>query len=142
MAAPDNKANASASEVVIRKLLLQVRIRTAEPKLWAGHDCCRGDAGITIDRNLDIAVTTGNSYTGYGTGNGKGSRTDIDLSRAEVAILGATGSIGVVPHFARKVNYLTPIACTQRLERLAERINGETGLAVKVTPTSRKRCEG
>jgi predicted amino acid dehydrogenase len=99
-----------------------------------------GDAGITIARNLDIAVTTGNSYTVATALEGTekaASLMGIDINKAEVAILGATGSIGSVCAriLARKVNYLTVIARNvPQLEKLAERILDETGLAVKVTP--------
>ena len=98
-----------------------------------------GDAGITVARNLDIAVTTGNSYTVATAleGTEKAAELmDIDIDRAEVAILGATGSIGsaCAQILARKVNYLTLIARDiRRMEKLAEEILDETGLAVKVT---------
>jgi fatty aldehyde-generating acyl-ACP reductase len=98
-----------------------------------------GDAGLTIARNLDIAVTTGNSYTVATAleGTEKAAKLmGIDMERAEVAILGATGSIGSVCAriLARKVNYLTLIARNvSRMEKLAESILRDTGLAVKVT---------
>ncbi|NMB40851.1 MAG: shikimate dehydrogenase [Firmicutes bacterium] len=98
-----------------------------------------GDAGITVARNLDIAVTTGNSYTVATAleGTKKAAHLmDIDIRKAEVAVLGATGSIGAVCAriLAREVNFLTMIARNvPRLERLAEEILAETGLAVKVT---------
>ena len=84
-----------------------------------------GDAGITVARNLDIAVTTGNSYTVATAleGTQKAAAVmGIDLERDEVAILGATGSIGSVCAriLARKVNYLTLIARNiPRMEKLA-----------------------
>ena len=99
-----------------------------------------GDAGLTIAQNLDIAVTTGNSYTVATALEGTEKAAElmgIDISKAEVAILGATGSIGSVCAriLARKVNFLTMIArSVPQLEKLAERILQETGLAVKVTP--------
>ncbi|MGI6328130.1 MAG: shikimate dehydrogenase [Dethiobacteria bacterium] len=98
-----------------------------------------GDGGITIARNLDIAVTTGNSYTVATALEGTQRATElmgIDLERAEVAILGATGSIGSVCAriLARKANYMTLIARNMpRMEKLAEGILQDTGLAVKVT---------
>jgi len=98
-----------------------------------------GDAGLTVARNLDIAVTTGNSYTVATALEGTekaAALMDIDMSRAEVAIVGATGSIGSVCAriLARKVNFLTLIARNvSQLEKLADRILEETGLAVKVT---------
>lgn len=98
-----------------------------------------GDAGVTVARNLDIAVTTGNSYTVATALEGikkAAALMGTDLNRAEVAILGATGSIGSVCAriLAREVNYLTLIARNERqLERLAAGIFKEYGLAVKVT---------
>ncbi|MHB0913595.1 MAG: shikimate dehydrogenase [Armatimonadota bacterium] len=56
-----------------------------------------GDGGITVAKNLDIAVTTGNSYTVATAieGSLKAARLmDIDLSSAKVAVVGASGSIG------------------------------------------------
>ncbi len=98
-----------------------------------------GDAGVTVARNLDIAVTTGNSYTVATALQGTekaAEMMEIDLDRAEVAVLGASGSIGsaCARILARKVNYLTLIARTlPPLEKLAEKIKGDCGLAVKVS---------
>ncbi|NSW76388.1 MAG: shikimate dehydrogenase [Candidatus Atribacteria bacterium] len=56
-----------------------------------------GDGGITVKKGLRIAVTTGNSYTvataleALKVACGK---MDVDLSHEEIAIVGATGSIG------------------------------------------------
>lgn len=98
-----------------------------------------GDSGVTIAKNLNIAVTTGNSYT-VGTaleGTRKAARLmGQDLSRAEVLILGATGSIGSVCAriLARDVRFLTLLARNKaRLERLASVITSETGLVPVIT---------
>lgn len=56
-----------------------------------------GDGGITISKQLDIAVTTGNSYTTATAVEGgldAARRMGINLERAKVAVVGATGSIG------------------------------------------------
>ena len=56
-----------------------------------------GDGGITISQHLDIAVTTGNSYTTATAVEGgldAARRMGIDITRAKVAVVGATGSIG------------------------------------------------
>ncbi len=56
-----------------------------------------GDGGITIAKELDIAVTTGNSYTTATAVEGgldAARRMGIDIKRAKVAVVGATGSIG------------------------------------------------
>ena len=56
-----------------------------------------GDGGETVAKNLDIAVTTGNSYTVATAVEGAtdaARRLGISLENAKVAIVGATGSIG------------------------------------------------
>ncbi len=56
-----------------------------------------GDGGITISQQLDIAVTTGNSYTTATAVEGgldAARRMGINIARAKVAVVGATGSIG------------------------------------------------
>jgi fatty aldehyde-generating acyl-ACP reductase len=99
-----------------------------------------GDGGVSVARSLNIAVTTGNSYTIATALEGvekAAALMGLELGRAQVAILGATGSIGRVcaSILARKANYLTLIARNVRqLEKLAEKLLDEHGLAVKVTP--------
>ena len=98
-----------------------------------------GDAGITIAKNLKIAVTTGNSYTVATAlqGTKKAARAmGIDLEKAEVLVVGATGSIGSVCAriLAREAKFLTLLARDKKkLDQLAARILRESGLAVKVT---------
>lgn len=56
-----------------------------------------GDGGVTIAKNLDIAVTTGNSYTvatAIEAGIEGAKQMGIDITQATVAVVGATGSIG------------------------------------------------
>jgi fatty aldehyde-generating acyl-ACP reductase len=56
-----------------------------------------GDGGITVAQNLDIAVTTGNSYTTATAVEGgldAAKRRGISIENAKVAVVGATGSIG------------------------------------------------
>ncbi|MEG0832198.1 MAG: shikimate dehydrogenase, partial [Acidaminococcaceae bacterium] len=70
-----------------------------------------GDAGVTIAKNLDIAVTSGNSYTVATALQGTRQAVSLmgkDLATAKVAIIGATGSIGA--------------ACTKILAREASDI--------------------
>ncbi len=58
-----------------------------------------GDAGVTVDQAVDIAVTTGNSYTVATALEGArrgAERMGCRLDQAEVGVLGATGSIGRV----------------------------------------------
>ena len=56
-----------------------------------------GDGGITVAKNLDIAVTTGNSYTVATAVEGAKRGAEImgtPFAEAHVAIVGAAGSIG------------------------------------------------
>lgn len=56
-----------------------------------------GDGGVTVAKNVDIAVTTGNSYTVATAIQGTlkaASTMGIDPAQAKVAVVGAVGSIG------------------------------------------------
>jgi fatty aldehyde-generating acyl-ACP reductase len=58
-----------------------------------------GDAGITVARQLRIPVTTGNSYTvatAIQAAFQAASLMGIDVGRAHLCVVGATGSIGAV----------------------------------------------
>ncbi len=58
-----------------------------------------GDGGVSVARQVDIAVTTGNSYTCYTAIEGArrgAALMGVDPAQARVAIVGATGSIGRV----------------------------------------------
>ena len=56
-----------------------------------------GDGGITISKSLDLAVTTGNSYTvatAVEGGLDAARRMGISIENSKVAVVGASGSIG------------------------------------------------
>ena len=56
-----------------------------------------GDGGVTIAKNLNIAVTTGNSYTVATAVEGAkrgAALMDTPLEKATIAVVGAAGSIG------------------------------------------------
>ena len=56
-----------------------------------------GDAGVTVDRNVSIAVTTGNSYTAGAGIQGlekAAEKMGKDIRQCRAAVVGATGSIG------------------------------------------------
>lgn len=58
-----------------------------------------GDAGITIAKNLNIAVTTGNTYTvaaAFDATIRACQMLNKSFSEGEIAIVGATGSIGKI----------------------------------------------
>lgn len=103
-----------------------------------------GDAGITVAKNVGIPVTTGNSYTVYTAleGTKKAAKLmDMDWSKANIVILGATGSIGSVcaQFIARENRYLTLVARQQsRLESLAGKLLYEYGVAAKITSNVRE----
>jgi len=98
-----------------------------------------GDAGITVAKNLGIAVTTGNSYTVATAIEGTKKATEImgkDIKNANVVVIGATGSIGKVcaEMLARDTKYLTLAGRRiEKLEDIAEKILKDTGLSVKIT---------
>lgn len=98
-----------------------------------------GDAGITVARNLHIAVTSGNSFTVAMALEGTrkaAAYMGVELSGAEVAVIGATGSIGSVCArlMAREAGRLTLVALERsRLDRLCSQILNETGVAARVT---------
>lgn len=98
-----------------------------------------GDAGITIADNLNIAVTTGNSYTVAtaleGTKNAA-QLMGIELKKARVVIIGATGSIGrTCAHIlAPDVKYLTLAARDEKkLTKIANELLNENGTAVNIS---------
>jgi predicted amino acid dehydrogenase len=97
-----------------------------------------GDGGITIAKNLDIAVTTGNSYTVATAIEGafKAARMmDVDPGQATVAIVGATGSIGrtcaqILAREALKINLIG--RQIDRLNTIADEIRESSKAAIKV----------
>lgn len=71
-----------------------------------------GDGGVTIAQRLDIAVTTGDSYTAavsVAATREAARRMDIDLAHATLAVVGGAGAIGravsqlLAPHVGRMV---------------------------------------
>lgn len=98
-----------------------------------------GDAGITIRKNVDIAVTTGNSYTVATAidATEKAARLmEIDMDNANVLILGASGSIGKVLSYllADQGRHLTLCARDlDRLQKVADSIRESTGMVPMVS---------
>lgn len=97
-----------------------------------------GDGGITVAKNLDIAVTTGNSYTVATAIEGalKGAEMmGVDPGEAVVAVVGATGSIGktCARILASQVPRINLVGRNiQNLERAAEEIKNEGGAEISV----------
>ncbi|MHC1746640.1 MAG: SDR family NAD(P)-dependent oxidoreductase [Negativicutes bacterium] len=98
-----------------------------------------GDAGITIANNLNIAVTSGNSYTVATALEGTRQAAKlmgIDMKRANVVIIGATGSIGAAcaQVLAKETTRLTLVARTEsKLAKLAEQLLATEGMSVHIT---------
>ena len=107
-----------------------------------------GDAGITIANNLDIAVTSGNSYTVFTALEGARQAAEfmgINLGRAEVAVVGATGSIGSVCAriLAPRAGGLILVARERhRLERVAHQILNDAGVVPRLTTDIRDALKG
>lgn len=82
-----------------------------------------GDAGITVAKNLDIAVTTGNSFTVATAISGTKLAAEMmgkSFRDCRAVVIGATGSIGsaAVRILAPEVSHLTLVA--RRMEPLEE----------------------
>jgi len=98
-----------------------------------------GDAGITIAKNLDIPVTSGNSYTVATALQGARQAAKlmgIDMKKANVVVIGATGSIGAAcaQVLAKDASCLTLVARTEaKLAKLAEQIRSTEGATVHTT---------
>lgn len=102
-----------------------------------------GDAGITIAKNLNIAVTSGNSYTVATALQGSQEAAKLmglDVDKANIVVLGATGSIGAAcaQVLAGRAKYLTLVARNEeKLDKLASQIFRDTGLAVRTTANTK-----
>ena len=89
-----------------------------------------GDQGVTVAQHVDIAVTTGNSYTVWTAVEGAKQAARLmgtDPAQAHVAVIGATGSIGQVCAriMAEEAAALTLIGRNQpRLAELAATLTG------------------
>jgi len=102
------------------------------------HTSVVGDGGVTIAKNLDIAVTTGNSYT-VATGiEGllkAAEIMEIDLASARGAVVGAAGSIGktCARILAKHVPELMLVDLhLAQLDDVASQITAESDAVVKV----------
>jgi len=98
-----------------------------------------GDAGVTIADRLNIAVTSGNSYTVATALEGTREAARLlgkDLRDAEVAVVGATGSIGsaCARILSREVRHINLIARRiEPLEELAHELNGSGEATITVS---------
>ncbi|MFH1452500.1 MAG: shikimate dehydrogenase [Armatimonadota bacterium] len=104
-----------------------------------GFTSVAGDAGITVSKNLDIAVTSGNSYTIATAIEATVKAAEMmgkELKKCKAAIVGATGSIGSVcaAIMAPKVSRITLISRNlQKLKKTAESVEKKTKVKPKIT---------
>ncbi len=100
------------------------------------------DAGITVDRSVGIAVTTGNSYTVWTAVEGAKQAAALmgtEVSHAQVAVMGATGSIGqvCVRLMAEEAPSVTLIGQNEaRLSQLAASVDGKAEISSTTDPHS------
>jgi len=106
-----------------------------------------GDAGITVAKNLNIPVTTGNSYT-VATAVQSAREAALlmghDMKKASVVIMGATGAIGRICALilAGEVGSMTLVSREEsKLEEIAAKILADTGLSVNITSDSKKALQ-
>ena len=98
-----------------------------------------GDAGITVAKNLDIAVTSGNSYTVATAIQGTKQAARMmgkDLKECRAVVVGATGSIGAasVRLLAKEVKHITLVARHMGpLEELAQELIEQNHCEVAVS---------
>ncbi|UCC63097.1 MAG: shikimate dehydrogenase [Anaerolineae bacterium] len=98
-----------------------------------------GDAGVTVSKNLNIAVTTGNSYTVALAVQGileAARRMEIPPTSARVAVVGATGSIGAVcaQILARSVAHVLLVGRrAERLKQVCRRVEAVGGAKVGIS---------
>lgn len=103
-----------------------------------------GDGGLEVARRCRVAITTGNSYTVAAALEGArigAARMGHDFQRAEVAIVGASGSIGsaCARILAREVRHLTLIGRSEeKLESVARVVTVETGLVPRISTDIRR----
>ncbi|HEY4689462.1 MAG TPA: shikimate dehydrogenase [Anaerolineae bacterium] len=89
-------------ETVYRKIVKTVRLAQSKGARLVGlgaYTSVVGDGGQTIAQRVSVPVTSGDSYTvavAVEAVQEAARRMDIDLSKATVAVVGASGAIGAV----------------------------------------------
>ncbi len=103
-----------------------------------------GDAGITVSKNVDIAVTTGNSYTVAVAIEATKRAVDLmgkNIKENSLCVIGASGAIGRVCAImlAKEVKSVVLVGRNvSKLNRVAGEILYSTGAPVKVTDNIQK----
>ncbi|HEY3363796.1 MAG TPA: shikimate dehydrogenase [Symbiobacteriaceae bacterium] len=129
-------------EYLVRRVVDACRLAEREGAKIIGlgaHSAIPGDAGKEIAVQVGIPITTGNSYTVAAAleGTREGARLlGFDLRTADVAVVGATGSIGAccARILARECRNLTLVGRTpEKLNSLAGRIFAESKVACRTS---------
>ena len=129
------------TDFVIKKIIETARVAQEAGAGIVGlgaYTSIAGDGGITIAKNLDIAVTTGNSYTTATAIEGAlkaAPMMGIDPSHAKAAVVGAAGSIGrtCARILAKQVAEINIVDLNlDPLNRVAEEIESESNAGAKV----------
>lgn len=103
-----------------------------------------GDKGITISRNLNIPVTTGNSYTTASAIESAlfgATKMGLDPKQSRVAVIGATGAIGgaCCHMLAGQIGSLDLIARTkENLVRLAAVLQSKFDTPIHISTSTQK----
>ena len=129
-------------DIVLKKLTETVKIAEDHGAKIIGlgaFTSVAGDGGISLSKNVNIAVTTGNSYTVATAIEGSIKAAElmgIDPAEAHVAIVGATGSIGktCAQVFAKKSDTVTLIGRSKdKLDDLAVTLSADAKGSVVAT---------
>ena len=101
-----------------------------------------GDGGMTVARELDIAVTTGDSYTAAVSVHATreaARQMEVDLAESMVAIVGASGAIGgvVAQQLASNTGQMMLVGRRrERLDVIGERVRLRSGRTEPILSTS------
>lgn len=114
------------AQTVYRKVIATARLaeRLGAKLVGLGaYTSVVGDGGVTISRQVDTAVTTGDSYTVASAVEAMKRAAEImgiDLANATLAVVGATGAIGSVAAQVLAEDVPQVILIGKRRERLLE----------------------
>jgi predicted amino acid dehydrogenase len=127
---------------ILEKIIKAVKIAEdlgAQIVGLGGYTSVVGDAGITVAKAANVAITSGNSYTIASALEGAMLASDkmgIDIEKAHVAVVGASGSIGkaCAQFLIKKCERMTLVARSEkRLLNLAEIIVAQSGKKINHT---------
>lgn len=127
-------------ELVLNKITAAVKKAErygAKIATLGGFTSVIGNEGMVVSKRVNIAVTSGNTYTAALAIEGVVKAAyymDLELSDATLAVIGATGDIGSIctKILAKKVKRLNLIARnTDRLKAFVDTIKKDSGVEVR-----------